>query len=178
MYVNDKILKSKVLLKPGDVIFVKGLKIIWMQNFMHVCSVPGNVTVNNFFLTPYNEGNYNNANYKPVTDEEQSFKKYKAEDYFFHRPSLKEYVVEEEIVIDSPPGSQLSDSNDFLTTFGASFTIVASSFVSIINLINNIQNGGSRMAIISSTVMCVSMLFGSLIIPRLASALQKRKKRS
>ena len=101
---------------------------------MHICSIPGNVTVNNFFLPLYAEGNYDNANYKPVTDEEQSYKKYKPEDYFFHRPSLKEYVVEEEIMIDAPPGSQLGESTDFLTTFGASFTMIASSFVSIMNL--------------------------------------------
>ena len=175
MYVNDKILKGKVLLKTGDVIFLKGLKMIWMHNFMHICSIPGNVTVNNFFLPLYAEGNYDNANYKPVTDEEQSYKKYKPEDYFFHRPSLKEYVVEEEIMIDAPPGSQLGENTDFLTTFGASFTMIASSFVSIMNLINSIQSGGSKIAIISSTVMCVSMLFGSLLIPRLAAALQKRK---
>ncbi len=177
MYVNDKILKSKVLLKTGDIIFLKGLKMIWMHNFMHICSIPGNVTVNNFFLPTYAEGNYDNANYKPVSDEEQCYKKYKPEDYFFHRPSLKEYVVEEEIMIDAPPGSQLGEANDFLTTFGASFTMIASSFVSIINLINSIQNGGSKLAIISSVVMCSSMLFGSLIIPKIAQAMQKKKRK-
>ncbi len=177
MYVNDKILKGKVLLKTGDVIFVKGLKMIWMNNFMRVCSIPGNVTVNNFFLPLYAEGTYDNANYKPVTDEEQSYKKYKQEDYFFHRPSLKEHVVEEEIQIDAPPGSQLGDGGDFLTTFGATFTMVASSFVSVMNLINSIQNGGNTMAIITSSVMVLSMLFGSLLIPKLAQALQKKKRK-
>ena len=177
MYVNDKILKGKVLLKTGDVIFVKGLKMIWMNNFMRVCSIPGNVTVNNFFLPLYAEGTYDNANYKPVTDEEQSYKKYKQEDYFFHRPSLKEHVVEEEIQIDAPPGSQLGENGDFLTTFGATFTMIASSFVSVMNLINSIQNGGNTMAIITSSVMVLSMLFGSLLIPKLAQALQKKKRK-
>ena len=175
MYVNDKIVKSKVLLKTGDIIFLKGLKMVWMHSFMHICSIPGNVTVNNFFLPAYAEGNYDNANYKPVTDEEQSYKKYQPEDYFFHRPSLKEKIVEEEISIDSPPGTKIVATGDFLTTFGASFTMIASSFVSVINLIHNIANNGSAISIITSSIMCVSMIFGSLIIPRLATAMQKKR---
>ena len=176
MYVNDKAVQGKALLKTGDVIFVKGLKMIWMNNFMIICSLPGNVTINHSFLPTFNEGNYDNANYKPVTDEEQSYKKYRPEDYFFHRPSLKEYVEEEEVSIDPPPASQLVNQ-DFLSTFGASFTMIASSFVSIVSLINNIRNGGDKLTIISSAVMCVSMLIGSIVIPKIAQAIQKSKRK-
>ena len=175
MYVNDKILRSKVLLKVGDIIFVKGLKIIWMQSFMLICSIPGNVTVNSIQLPNYSEGSYDNANYRPVSEEEQSYKKYRPEDYFFHKPVLKERVVEETISIDQPPGSKIVPTADFLTTFGATFTMVASSFVSVINLINNISNGGSFISILTSGIMCVAMIFGSLLIPRLADVVQKKK---
>lgn len=175
MYVNDKILKGKISLKAGDIIFLKGLKMIWMHSFMVVCAIPGSVSVNNFFLPVCSDDNYDNSNYKSVSDEEQSYKKYKAEDYFFHKHNLKEFVEEEEITIDPPPAKIAGDEGNFLTTFGASFTMIASSFVSVINLINNIQNGSNTISIITSGIMCVSMLVGSLLIPKIASHLQKKK---
>ena len=67
MYVNDKAVQGKALLKTGDVIFIKGLKMIWMNNFMIICSLPGNVTINHSFLPTFAEGNYDNASaYKPT----------------------------------------------------------------------------------------------------------------
>ena len=175
IYVNDKIVSGKVLLQTGDIIFLKGLKMIWMHNYMHICSIPGNVTINHFYLPEYVDNGYDNANYKPVTDEEQSYKKYKAEDYFFHKHNLKEFVEEEQVDIDAPPTKAEIPDNGFLATFGASFTMIASSFVSVINLINNISNGGSTISIITSTIMCISMIVGSLIMPRIAAGVQKKK---
>lgn len=174
-YVNDKAVKGSQPLNVGDVIFVKGLKIIWMQTFMHICSFPGDVSVNTSLINEsVIDPNYDNTNYKPVSEEEQGYKLYKQEDYFFHRPSLKERVEEVQFKIDTPPPKEVFQGQSFLQTFGATFTMIASSFVSVLNLINNIQNGGNTIAIISSSVMVASMLLGSLLIPKIVSAMQKR----
>ncbi|HAB66475.1 MAG TPA: type VII secretion protein EssC [Firmicutes bacterium] len=176
VYVNDKAISSSVFLKVGDIIFINGVKIIWMKDFMQICVLQGDINTNPLYLTNYvDDTNYNNTVYEPVTEEDQSLELYQPDDYFFHKPNLKEYVKDEEIVIDPPPQKQMQENDNFLATFGASFTMIASSFVSIINLINNINNNAKPLTIITSGIMCVSMVAGSLVIPKLATQIQKQK---
>lgn len=178
IYLNDKAIKESTVLKTGDIIFINGLKIIWMQNFMQICCLQGTVNANPMHLTNYTiDCNYDNTAYDPVSEEDQSLELYQPDDYFFHKPNLKEYVREEEIFIDSPPPKQIQENDNFLATFGASFTMIASSFVSVINLINNINNKAKPLTIVTSSVMCISMIVGSLLIPKIASRIQKEKEK-
>ena len=175
IYLNNNVVKDSTNLYPGDIIFINGLKIVWMQEFMNIYAPTDYVSINQLYLQNYIDDGYDNTKYDLVTEEQKGIQLYHAEDYFYHRPSLKEYVKEEEIAIDQPPPTQMSEDDNFLATFGASFTMMASSFVSIINLINNINNGGNFVGILTSGIMCVSMLIGSILIPKLASKLQKDK---
>lgn len=175
IYVNDKVVKNSIFLKTGDIIFINGLKIVWMNTFMRICCLQNSITTNSFTLTNYVDNNYDNSVFDGVNEESQSFELYQPDDYFFHKPILKEYVQFETVSIDPPPPKQDTDNDNFLATFGASFTMLASSFVSVINLINNIQNNAKVLTLITSGIMCVSMLFGSLLIPKIVSHLQKKK---
>lgn len=174
VYLNDVIIKSRKKIKVGDVIFINGLKAVWMGNFIQINNPQNRISVNTRIMTNYIEEDIDNSKYDPVTEEDASIELYKPEDYFFHTPSLREYVVDEEVVIDAPPQSQKSKEDSLLQTFAASFTMLASSFVSAINLINNISTGAKPITLITSTVMFVSMLLGSIILPRLVSKLQKK----
>ena len=175
LYVNDKIVRYSVPLATGDVIFIDGLKIIWMNKFLRICTYQNQISINLFILSKYSNTNYDNTIFNPVSDEEQIFELYHPDDYFFHKPSLKEFVHTETFEIDPPPPKQDTDNNSFLMTFGASFTMLSSSFIAVINLINNIQNKAKTLTIVTSAIMCVSMLFGSLLIPRIVTFIQKRR---
>lgn len=177
IYLNDKIVKSSSSIFAGDIIFINGLKMVWMGKFIQISNPHGRVSINPRLIGTYTEGSYDNTNYGAISEEDQAVELYKPEDYFFHKPMLKEYVEMEKFTIDPPPPQEMMEETSFLATFGASFTMIASAFVSALNVINNIQNGGNKISIISSTVMCISMIIGSLIIPRIVTASQKMKKK-
>lgn len=174
VYLNDKIVKTRKKLKVGDILFIHGLKIIWMQSFIQINNPNNPVIINPLQLNNYSEIETDNTKYDAVSEEEQGIELYKPEDYFYHTPSLREYLEEEEVTIDAPPNKIETNNENFLMTFGASFTMTASAFVSGLNLINNINSGGKPLAIISSSVMCASMLVGSIIMPKLAKRYQKK----
>ncbi len=177
VYLNDKVVKNSTPILAGDIIFINGLKMIWMEKFIQISNPHGRVSINPRLIGKFIEGTYDNTSYEAVTEEEQSVELYKPEDYFFHKPMLKEYVEVVKVVIDPPPQSENMGETSFLATFGASFTMMASAFVSALNVINNIQNGGNAISIISSVIMCGSMIVGSLIIPQIVNTAQKRRKK-
>ena len=174
IYLNDKIVKTRKKLKVGDILFIHGLKIIWMQSFIQINNPTNPIIVNPLQLNNYIEPDIDNTKYDVVSEEEQGIELYKSEDYFYHTPSLREYLEEEEVTIDAPPAKIETNNENFFATFGASFTMTASAFVSGLNLINNINNGGKPLAIASSAVMCGSMLIGSILMPKLARHYQKK----
>lgn len=174
IYLNDYAIENRHVLKVGDIVFINGLKIVWMQSFIQINNPFNKVMINPRFMSVYLDDKVNNTEYDPVSEEDASIELYKPEDYFFHTPNLKEYVTPEDVVIDPPPGSQAKEEPNFLVTFGASFSMIASSFVSIINMINNIVNRGNIITIITSGIMCVSMLIGSLIMPKIIAKWQRK----
>ena len=175
IYVNeDRVLTSK--LRTGDVIFINGLKIIWMKTFLKINNPLQQVTVTG--LSAYKEvKTMDNTKYTPVSDEEANINLYEEDDYFYHTPRLVPTIVEEEIDIDAPPGGENSEELPFILTVGTSFTMFASSGVMIYNLVSSILQGAKINRIIPQIIMCVSMLIGSLLMPRIMKAYEKRRKK-
>ena len=173
VYLNDKIVTKEERLKAGDIIFIDGVKIIWMNSFVKVNNPNNIVTINQSYMNLVTLDNVDNTNYKPVTEEQAAIQLYKQEEYFFHTPDLKEFVQEEKVKIDAPPSPVQNEDQGFLVTFGASFSMVSSAIVSCINLINNIQNKANPITIFSSSIMLVSMILGSLLMPRIVASWNK-----
>ena len=172
-YLNDKVVKDSIFLKTGDIIFVNGLKIIWMKHFIRVSAPSDSVTFNSFYLTSYDFGDYNNTKFQPTTDDQGNIDLYKIEDYFFHTPNLKQHLAVKEILIDPPPQHVLPPDNGLITT-SASITMLASSFTTGFNLINNIYNGASWVRIVPIAVTFIAMLFGAVLMPKFAKIYNKR----
>ena len=172
-YINgDRILTAK--LNIGDVIFINGLKIIWMKTFIKINNPKGCVTVSG--LSALQELDIvDNTKYTPVTDEEANVDLYDEDEYFYHMPRLVPVITPENFNIDPPVVSQQEEEVPFLLTIGTSFTMVASSGVMIYNIINSINNGRSITTMIPQMIMCISILIGSLIMPRILRAYQKRR---
>lgn len=172
-YINGlRVITAK--LNIGDVIFINGLKIIWMKNFIIINNPKENVKVNG--LPPYQELDViDNTKYTPVTDEEASVELYKEDEYFYHIPRLVPIITPETFEIDSPPSSPLGEELPFLLTIGTQLTMLASSGVMIYNIIRQMKNDTSLGNLIPQIVLCVAMLFGSIIMPRILKSYQKRR---
>ncbi len=173
IFVNDKNVKSAKL-KYGDVIFIFGLKIIWMPTFLKINN-PNNMVKITGLSIYMSEDIVDNVNVQSVTDEESAIELYKEDDYFYHIPRIKETIEEEEISIDPPPTSQIQEEMPFWLTLGTSLTLVASSIVMIFNIYNNVVAGRNVLMLIPQIIMLFAMVVGSFVMPNLLKRYQKKR---
>lgn len=177
-YVNDKRLTTTKL-KVGDVIFLYGLKIIWMGKFAQINQPKDKLFINNFNLAAYTETNIqDNTQVEPVSDEEMAVELYSENDYFFHTPRLTQTVVEEEVEIDPPPQSQVQEDIPFLLTIGSMITMLSSSIMNGYTTIYGISTGQRTLSnSIPGLIMCASMLIGGAVMPRITASYQKNQRK-
>lgn len=167
---------TKAVLHAGDTIFIKGLKIVWMQHFIQINNPNKLVTVAGLNAYTYQPAQ-TNQEYTPVSDEQQSMDLYDDDDYFFHTPRIREVVEEEEVEIDAPPASEKEEDTPFWLTIGSSITMGASSLVMGYNVGYGLMTGTRTiMSALPQIVLCIAMIVGSLIIPKMASAYHKKKR--
>lgn len=173
IYLNDYAIQNRHVLKVGDIVFINGLKIVWMQNFIQINNPFNKVMINPRFMSVYLGEDIDNTLFDPVSEEDAGYELYKQEDYFYHTPNLKEFISTKEIKIDDPPTSEIPNDHGMLTAT-TSLTMLASSFVSGFNVINNIINKASLRAILPAAVMFVAMFTGTLVMPRIVNAYNKK----
>lgn len=180
VYLNNKAIKKATKLKTGDIIFINGLKMIWMYNFIQVCNPEDKVCINSSNTNLFEVKKINNTDYREVTEEEKAFELYRPEDYFFHTPNLKEYIKNTEISIDNPPNSEIKPDNGLMTS-AASITLLASSFASGFNIINSLNSGTEIIKLVPQFVTFGAMVISSLLMPKIAEkhnnkVLEKRER--
>lgn len=171
-FLNSRIVvKSK--LNIGDVIFIYGLKIIWMGTFIKINNPRNLVTVIN--LNAYSELESFDIAIEPVTETDKNVSLYSDDDYFYHIPRIKEVVEEQIISIDPPPSSQKKEDMPFFLTIGSSLTMGASSLMMIYNIIMGLTGESKSIwNFLPQIVTCVAMIFASLIIPSIIRKYQKK----
>ena len=173
-YVNGyRVLTTK--LNVGDVIFINGLKIIWMKNFIKINNPKKSTVVKG--LTAHEDLDVDNTKYDPATEEEINVELYKDDDYFYHMPRLVPIIEGVEIKIDTPPEGGRMDDMPFLLTLGTQLTMIVSTLVMVYNIIRQHRAGAQILDLLPQILICSAMLIGSVIMPRIIKAYQKRKAR-
>ena len=175
VFLNSKPV-SQTILKTGDSIFVRGLKIIWMDNFVRICNSPENINING--LSPYKElEKYDYTNHGSDDSKDKFFELYDPKLYFYHTPRIRNYITKEKIKIDEPPLEEQLDKTPTMLTIGGSITMISSSFVTGYSVVYGMTNGTrTLLSSIPSIMMCICILIGGLLIPRLAAAYRKKQK--
>ena len=174
IYLNNNRVSSTKELKSGDVIFIDGLIIIWMNSFITINN-PGNA-IGVTGLQPYNlPASIDNTNVSPVSDEDQNYKLYDEDDYFFHIPRIREIFEDEEIEIESPPPPRNKEEMPWYLKIGTSLIMMVSSMVMAINIFNNINAKASIMRILPQIMMLVAMIVGVIVFPRLMERWKKKQ---
>ena len=175
-YVNNKLVKQTYL-KLGDVIFLYGLKLIWMGNFIRINNPSGLINVNG--MQSYGDlSTSDNSQYEKTNSQESEIELYDANSYFFHTPRIRNYLVEESITIDAPPQEEKMDQTPAILSIGSSLTMAASSLMMGYNVIYGINSGNKKIAsVIPQIVMCISMIIGSLIMPQIINIYNKNQKK-
>lgn len=176
VYVNHTLVKQKQL-KFGDLIFIHGLKIIFMGTFIEVNNPSNLVTVSGITeISRKNPDGKDNNAFSDVTEEEKNVALYREDEYFYHTPRLRQVIDSEIVKIDSPPGNQEKEMMPFWLTIGTSLVMFAGSFMMIWTVYRGLSSGEKTILdVLPQIFMVVAMLVGSLIMPRLLQSYQKKK---
>ena len=167
VYRNNKSI-TKERLFNGDVIFIMGLRIVVLGNYMIINNPFNNVRINANKLRAIKLGV---ASSKSEFDEELEI--YDEEDYFFRTPRFKRSVVLEKFKIDSPPENQDPEGMPFFLTLASSMTMAATSSMSLYTVISRLNEGATFKSILPSLIITVVTLIASFIVPIISRVWQK-----
>lgn len=158
IYVNGRLAHSQQL-KPFDEVFMMGLSIIYMGEFIAVRDLKTEST-----LPPMASF----AAKMPVDDR-------KEKKYFVSTPRILKSLDSDEIEVDAPPSPFTVDKTPAILTIGPSLTMSLVMLASLCVSITNAISGGELSTIVASGTMAAGMLMGSLLWPSLLRSYQKRR---
>ena len=177
IYVNDTRINGTKVLNYGDIIFIAGLKIIVMKDFLLINNVNNNVKVSTSLLTIKEQINYP-IDKTVLKDEELNRNLYAKEEYFYRSPRFIEDIYQEEINIDNPPAKVKQEETSLILTIGPMFTMALTSFTTVFTTIININNGNSTWKqSIPSFVVAGSMFMSMLIWPLISRVIDQKKRK-
>lgn len=96
------------------------------------------------------------------------------ESYFISTPRVSRTLDPEEMEVDGPPSPPTMDKTPLLLSIGPSLTMSLVMLISVGVSVANALNGGSTATVVTSGVMAVGMLLGSLLWPTLLRNYQKK----
>lgn len=175
LYINGFRIIQATMLNIGDVIFMNGLKLVWMKDFFRLSmnkqlySYQGlRPTADNIMA--------NNENYLDVDEVNSNIDLYKNDEYFSHTPRIRSVLEDEEVNVEPPPSKVLRDDEmPFLLSIGTSLTMVGMASMNIYNVYTNLQSKGATLASqIPGIVTCSTMIISSLLIPILTKKWNKK----
>lgn len=177
VYVNDQKITGSFTLSYGDIIFISGLKIIIMKDFMLINNVLNKVRINTESLKFRQKPNYEIDNTKEK-EEDLNRNLYAKEEYFYRSPRFIEDIVKEEVGFDNPPAKINQEEQSLILTIGPMFTMALTSFATAFGTINNISNNTMTIKqALPSLIMAGSMFFSMLIWPIVSKIFEKKRRK-
>lgn len=174
-YVNNYSITTKEL-EYGDIIFIMGLKIIVMGEYIVVNNI-GN-------LVSYDSNSFQLMN--PIVqeqtvfddDKEESVEFYKENDYFFRSPRFKSKIEPVDITVEDPPEKEKPNEMPAIYTIGPMLTMAMSSMTMGYSSVSGVINGTTKMSDAMPTlVMSFAMVMTMLLWPLLSSRFQKKQQK-
>ena len=175
VYVNNQRVLKPTPIFAGDVIFMNGLRIIWMKKSF-IIPMSKNLYRTNGLNSSSMGISINNTSYTPPTEIEGNSLLYNERDCFSHIPRIRSVITMEKVSIDAPPPKQDKDSDmPFLLSIGSSFTMFSMMALYGMNLYTGFSSGEKDFIdLFPQLVMAVSMLIGSILVPLFTRRWQKK----
>lgn len=177
IYINNRIIKKKKLCL-GDTMFINGLNIIWMDDFIMLSGCNKNVVVKG--LQAYIPKNINES-YNLPSEYERNIKLFSDNQVFFHSPRMQLTIEEETVKLDPPPEESQDKYNrmPLLLTLGSSSIICITSCATGIVAIRSLStNNGDVSGNIIELIICTLMIFISLAIPIMTNKWEKNREKN
>ena len=171
-YLNSQVY-SRMVLQVGDVIFVHGVQIIYMKDFLLINNFANSVIVSDLSLIQSVD---NNIAYPvtPVNDLEKNVKLYNENQLFVHTPRLKNEIEAVQITFDPPPDKEINQKTPAIFTIGSSAIMTMTSSVSLVTSFRNFLTGnGDALSLVLEVIVFGLMLVTGLFLPMLMEAWEK-----
>lgn len=168
IYLNNKSVKKERLFN-GDVIFVLGLRIVVLGNYMIINNPFNMVRVNTKKLRAIAL-----PNIREVMEVEEDLDIYEEEDYFFRQPRFKRNIIEQKFHIDSPPENQDPEGMPFILTIASSMTMAATSSMSLFMIMQRLENGATISDVLPMIIIMSITMITALVVPIISRVWQKR----
>ena len=158
----------------GDVIFIMGLKIIIIGEYIFLNSPQKSVEYNagSFMLSE----NDDDEKYETVEEEEYNAKQvemYSEKDYFSRAPRIRNIIEHETIKIDPPPSAEKSEEFPVFLTLGTTISTGAMMIVSTYaSLSGMLKNDTSTSQIVTTIIIALIMLVSTIVLPVLMNKYQ------
>lgn len=171
IYLNSFDFGEKKL-SIGDVIFVAGIHIIYMGDYLKINEYP-ELRVNNLTKIPkVNNGIVTNI--VPPTDSEKNVTLFSYDQVFVHSPRLKLELSNEEIKLDTPPNKEVVEKTPAIFTYGSSALMLLTSSTNLVSTMQQYLKGTSDMlTLLPQLITFGAMFITSLFLPFLMEKWQK-----
>ena len=177
-YVNNLRVFEKKTLEYGDVIFLNGLKIVFMK-YQFNAKINIYYYGNGLFVNGLTTASYDTIEEDFTEDtEDLDMKWYKDSDYFHKTPRFVSEIKEKEIKIDVPPAKEQENEMPVILTIGPMLTMSMSSMVMAFTSIANLRNGGASLSsAMPSIVMSVAMILSTLLWPAITRKFEDKRRK-
>jgi len=174
LYVNN-VKTSSCDLKFGDIVFLCGLKIIVMKDYILLNKIGSAINyssrlklIESFNQELQIDDFEDDINIKPI---------YSKDDYFHKSPRFKTIIEKEDISIDAPPVKEQDKEMPMLFVVGPMITMSMTSVIFAMSAINNMKNGnGNIWTALPTIVMTIAMISSSALWPSLTRKYEKKQR--
>lgn len=177
-YVNNLRVIEKKILEYGDMIFLNGLKIVFMK-YQFNAKLNIYYHGNEFFINGLTKANSDNLE-DPFSEDKEDLdmRWYNDNDYFHKTPRFVSEIKEKEIKIDVPPQKEPANDMPVILTIGPMLTMSMSSMVMAFTSISNLRNGGASLSsAMPSIIMAGAMVASTLLWPTITRKFEDRKRK-
>ena len=173
-YVNNIAVTTKEL-EYGDIIFIMGLKIVVMPDYILINNVLNYVKFdNNAFEI---ESSITQSLDVEDNPDEEQVEFYKEDDYFYRAPRFKTMIEDANITIDAPPGMQKEDDTPAIYTIGPMLTMGMMSMTMVYTSLSGVIDGTKDLKSSAPALVMASAMLGSMLLwPLLQRGYKKRKR--
>ncbi len=180
IYINDKIVNKTVFLAIGDVIFICGMKIIFIgsiKNFPNsfILGIDKSVSSNIFCNLPvYDDKTISEANFTE-TDDNDFFPLFDETAYFHKIPRFITQVKTLEMKIELPPAKPEENESSLLLTIGPMISMSMISVMTGVTALSNVYSGGTSWSQAApSIIISLAMLSSVIVWPFLSKRYTKK----
>lgn len=167
-FLNEQRIGTKQL-KPGDIIYIMGLKIVVGNGFLALNNPDHTVTISAKSIVELARQEINSTSFE--------YLEASVPETFLNSPRLRRGLVRRTITVDAPPSLQNMLETPLALLIGPALTMGLTAAVMAVVAIINLMNGTSTMLASASTiVMAFSMLCGTMLWPLVTKHSEKKRR--